>query len=114
MIDAERNCIVADQFVSADERSYVLAVCLADGNIVMLRSFDDVSPVTIRTNMKAPLQAEWSNSRKLLAIAGTQESDLFLQPYSQEFTNLLKFYSDTGALIYTTVIPHTQVSVFIR
>ncbi|XP_066582031.1 tubby-related protein 4 [Prorops nasuta] len=93
-----------------DERSYVLAVCLADGNIVMLRSFDDVSPITIRTNLKAPLHAEWSNSRKLLAIAGTKDSDT-IQQTPQEYTNLLKFYSVSGSLVYTTNIPYTQCSV---
>nr|XP_033327664.1 tubby-related protein 4 isoform X2 [Megalopta genalis] len=92
-----------------DDRNYVLAVCLADGNIVMLRSFDDVSPITIRTNLKAPLHAEWSNSRKLLAIAGTKESDSQGSPH--EYTNLLKFYSVTGALVYTIAIPYTQCPV---
>ncbi|KAL2714540.1 tubby-related protein 4-like isoform X1 [Vespula squamosa] len=94
-----------------DERNYVLAVCLADGNIVMLRSFDDVSPITIRTNLKTPLHAEWSNSRKLLAIAGTKDSDSLLQNNSLEYTNLLKFYSVNGTLVYTTVIPYTQCPV---
>ncbi|XP_026668440.1 tubby-related protein 4-like isoform X2 [Ceratina calcarata] len=93
-----------------DDRNYVLAVCLADGNIVMLRSFDDVSPITIRTNLKAPLHAEWSNSRKLLAIAGTKESDS-PQGSPHEYTNLLKFYSVTGSLVYTAAIPYTQCPV---
>ncbi|CAL7937475.1 unnamed protein product [Xylocopa violacea] len=93
-----------------DDRNYVLAVCLADGNIVMLRSFDDVSPVTIRTNLKAPLHAEWSNSRKLLAIAGTKDSDNG-QGSPHEYTNLLKFYSVTGTLVYTAAIPYTQCPV---
>lgn len=97
---------------SADDRNYVLAVCLADGNIVMLRSFDDVSPITIRSNLKPPLHAEWSNSRKLLAIAGTKETDV--HPGSpQEYTNLLKFYSVHGTLVYTTEIPYTQVRAHI-
>lgn len=73
----------------------------------MLRSFDDVSPITIRSNLKPPLHAEWSNSRKLLAIAGTKESSD--QGNSQEYTNLLKFYSVNGILVYTTEIPYTQV-----
>ncbi|KYN03387.1 Tubby-related protein 4 [Cyphomyrmex costatus] len=92
-----------------DDRNYVLAVCLADGNIVMLRSFDDVSPITVRSNLKPPLHAEWSNSRKLLAIAGTKESSE--QGSSQEYTNLLKFYSVNGTLVYTTEIPYTQCPV---
>lgn len=93
-----------------DDRNYVLAVCLADGNIVMLRSFDDVSPITIRTSLKAPLHAEWSNSRKLLAIAGTRDSDNG-QASPHEYANLLKFYSVTGSLVYTAAIPYTQVSM---
>lgn len=91
----------------------MLAVCLADGNIVMLKSFDDVSPITIKTSLKAPLHAEWSNSRKLLAIAGIKESDVF-QSSPQVYTNLLKFYSDTGMLVYSTAIPYTQVSSYKR
>ncbi|XP_046475205.1 tubby-related protein 4 isoform X2 [Neodiprion pinetum] len=96
---------------SQDERSYVLAVCLADGNIILLRSFDDVSPVTIRTGLRSPLLAEWSNSKKLLAVAGIKDSDHVFQPNPQEFTNLLQFYSDTGVLVYTTAIPYTQCPV---
>lgn len=80
----------------------------------MLRSFDDVSPITIRTNLKTPLHAEWSNSRKLLAIAGTKDSDSLLQNNSLEYTNLLKFYSVNGTLVYTTVIPYTQVCSLIH
>lgn len=26
-----------------------------------------------------------------------------------EYTNVLKFYSDTGVLLYSTIIPYTQV-----
>lgn len=97
---------------AANSRNYVLAVCLADGNVVLLRSFDDVSPVTICTGLKPPLHAEWSNSRKVLAIAGIKD---YHQPgngcgAALEYTNLLKFYSDVGTLIYTIAIPYTQVS----
>ncbi|XP_050448938.1 tubby-related protein 4 isoform X2 [Cataglyphis hispanica] len=77
----------------------------------MLRSFDDVSPITIRSNLKPPLHAEWSNSRKLLAIAGTKESEHLHSGSSQEYTNLLKFYSVNGTLVYTTEIPYTQCPV---
>ncbi|KMQ98319.1 tubby-related protein 4-like protein [Lasius niger] len=77
----------------------------------MLRSFDDVSPITIRSNLKPPLHAEWSNSRKLLAIAGTKESEHVHPGSPQEYTNLLKFYSVNGTLVYTTEIPYTQCPV---
>lgn len=107
--DRDKLTHTFDVCASADDRNYVLAVCLADGNIVMLRSFDDVSPITIRSNLKPPLHAEWSNSRKLLAIAGTKESEHLHPGSSQEYTNLLKFYSVNGTLVYTTEIPYTQV-----
>lgn len=74
----------------------------------MLRSYDDLSPITIKTGLKAPLFAEWSNSRELLAIAGTKESETSIAN-PPEYNNLLKFYSFTGTLIYTTTIPYTQV-----
>ncbi|OXU24421.1 hypothetical protein TSAR_000239 [Trichomalopsis sarcophagae] len=102
---------------SANSRNYVLAVCLADGNVVLLRSFDDVSPVTICTGLKPPLHAEWSNSRKVLAIAGIKDHEQQYQGASGngttsfEYTNLLKFYSDAGTLIYTIAIPYTQSPV---
>lgn len=110
---AERINAFTMYCASTDDRNYVLAVCLADGNIVMLRSFDDVSPITIRSNLKPPLHAEWSNSRKLLAIAGTKESDVH-PGNPQEYTNLLKFYSVHGTLVYTTEIPYTQVRAHIH
>lgn len=90
----------------AGSRTYVLAVCLADGDVVLLRSFDDVSPVTIHSGLKPPLHAEWSNSRKLLAIAGIKDTE----QQQSEYTNLLKFYSNTGTIVYTIVVPFTQVS----
>ena len=113
---------------NGDGRSYVLAVSLAEGSVVLLRSFDDVSPVTINTGLMPPLHAEWSNSRKVLAVAGTRESERpphYQQQQQQqqqqhhhhhhyqsnEYANLLKFYSDTGTLIYTIAVPFTQVSV---
>ncbi|XP_011309867.1 tubby-related protein 4 isoform X2 [Fopius arisanus] len=101
---------LSGNIIQHDERRYVLAVCLIDGNIIMLRSYDDVSPITIKTGLKSPLHAEWSNSRKLLAIAGTSDLDAATRN-PQEYTNVLKFYSDSGSLVYTTAIPYTQCQV---
>lgn len=52
---------------------------------------------------------EWSNSRELLAIAGTTTDASVITPPS-EYNNVLKFYNDKGILIYSTVLPYTQVS----
>lgn len=48
---------------------------------------------------------EWSNSRELLAVAGI----ILKSPTQTEYTNMLKFYTDKGILLYQTLIPDTQV-----
>ncbi|XP_044002628.1 tubby-related protein 4 [Aphidius gifuensis] len=93
-----------------DEQNYILAVCLTNGHIVMLRSYDDISPITIKTGLRAPLYAEWSNSRKLLAIAGSKEINS-TNGNTCEYKNRIKFYSDTGTLIYRTELPYTQCRI---
>lgn len=52
--------------------NHVLAVALGNGEIVLLRGHDDVSPVRVATGMRGnTLAMEWANSRELLAVAGT-------------------------------------------
>ncbi|CAH0729304.1 unnamed protein product, partial [Brenthis ino] len=91
---------------------HVLAVALGNGEIVLLRGHDDVSPVRVHTGLRGnTLAMEWANSRELLAVAGT----LIAEPNEPEdappYKNVVKFYSDTGALIYTVPIPYTQARV---
>ena len=81
-----------------EERNFVLAVSLKSGAILLMKNFDDVSPVLVRTGLLGVCM-EWSNSRELLAVAGT----------STTHTNLLQFYSDTGMLVYSVPLPPTQV-----
>lgn len=51
---------------------HVLAVALGNGEIVLLRGHDDVSPVRVKTGLRGTtLAMEWANSRELLAVAGT-------------------------------------------
>lgn len=51
---------------------HVLAVALGNGEIVLLRGHDDVSPIRIITGLRGcTLAMEWANSRELLAVAGT-------------------------------------------
>lgn len=51
---------------------HVLAVALGNGELVMMRGHDDVSPVRVKTGLRGPtLNMEWANSRELLAVAGT-------------------------------------------
>lgn len=88
-----------------------------------MKSFDDVSPIQVHTGLSGPLCLEWSNSRELLAVAGTMQQTVSASNGTQqpspdsrtasaptvEYTNVLKFYSDTGVLLYSTIIPYTQV-----
>lgn len=94
---------------SLDEKKFVLAVCLQNGYIHLLKTFDDVSPIQVNTYLHGTLCMEWSNSRELLAVAGLQMESKHVgtQP---EFINMLKFYSEKGILIYTIKIPYTQVT----
>lgn len=51
---------------------HVLAVALGNGEIVLLRGHDDVSPIRVHTGLRGTtLAMEWANSRELLAVAGT-------------------------------------------
>ncbi|XP_067010279.2 tubby-related protein 4 [Anabrus simplex] len=98
-----------------DDRIFILAVSLKNGYIFLMKSYDDVSPVQVHTGLGGSLCLEWSNSRELLAVAGTVPQ-VSLAPCAEpkgalEYTNMLKFYSDTGVLLYSTVIPYTQSPV---
>lgn len=96
------------------KRSFVLAVSFQNGYIYLLKSFDDVSPCHIHTEMNGNLGfvMEWSNSRELLAVAGSEiaaESETTETPAMPVYNNLLKFYTESGNLLYTAKIPCTTV-----
>ncbi|XP_063619222.1 tubby-related protein 4 [Cydia splendana] len=91
---------------------HVLAVALGNGEVVLLRGHDDVSPARMRTGMRGTtLAMEWANSRELLAVAGTLLPEGSEPADAPPFKNVVKFYSDTGVLIYTVPIPYTQARV---
>jgi len=91
-------------FVGAN-RAFVLAVSLKNGIILLMKSFDDVSPVQLQTGLVDTCM-EWSNSRHLLAVAGTKPCPM---PSEGHFNNVLLFYSENGTLVYTVGIPYAQV-----
>lgn len=94
----------------------MLAVSFQNGYIYLLKSYDDVSPCQINTGMDGNLGLimEWSNSRELLAVAGSeyipglQLTDAQGAPLHN---NLLKFYTESGSLLYTAHIPNTTVNI---
>lgn len=93
----------------------MLAVSFKNGMIYLLKSFDDVSPIVIDSEMNGSLGfvMEWSNSRELLAVAGS----LNYPPPSLDaqgapvFVNVLKFYTEAGILLYATRIPNSNNAV---
>lgn len=97
------------------KRSFVLAVSFRNGMIYMLKSFDDVSPIQINTELNGSLGLvmEWSNSRELLAVAGTQQSIIpqFDSQGQLVHENMLKFYTEQGNLLYSTRIPNSTSPV---
>ncbi|CAH2105429.1 unnamed protein product [Euphydryas editha] len=98
--------------IGENNGGHVLAVALGNGEIVLLRGHDDVSPFRIHTGLRGnTLAMEWANSRELLAVAGTLNAEPNEPEDEPPYKNVVKFYSDTGALIYTVPIPYTQARV---
>ncbi|XP_068911689.1 tubby-related protein 4 isoform X2 [Tenebrio molitor] len=95
---------------NAGERKFVLAVCLQNGFIFLLKTFDDVSPIQMDTGLQGPPCMEWSNSRELLAVAGVA-FDGKNGGVQAEYTNLLKFYNEKGVLLYSAAVPFCQAPV---
>lgn len=56
---------------------------------------------------------EWSNSRELLAVAGTIQTAIpkFDGQGQLIHENVLKFYTEQGTLLYSTRIPNTTTPV---
>lgn len=90
----------------------------------MLKSFDDVSPAHINTCLNGALGMvmEWSNSRELLAVAGTLRTgngggqlgaDGKLDDLTMNscYNNLVKFYTETGTCLYQAHIPCSNATV---
>lgn len=102
---------------NASKRSFVLAVSFQNGFIYLLKSFDDVTPAHINTGLNGALGMvmEWSNSRELLAVAGTVRqtttSGMLDAQGATVYDNVLKFYTESGALLYQTRIPSSNSPV---
>ncbi|XP_055323510.1 tubby-related protein 4 [Sitodiplosis mosellana] len=100
---------------NAGKRNFILAVSFQNGFIYLLKSYDDVSPVHINTDMNGSIGfvMEWSNAQELLAVAGTLSQSV--QPMDSQgalvFHNVVKFYTETGYHLYTARIPSTSSPV---
>lgn len=98
---------------NAANRSFVLAVSFQNGSIYLLKSFDDLSPSYINTGLCEGFCMEWSNSRELLAVAGAEndgKTSSLKKESGSSYNNFLKFYTESGQILYTAKIPNTTVS----
>ncbi|XP_053679881.1 uncharacterized protein LOC128730826 [Anopheles nili] len=100
---------------NASKRTFVLAVSFQNGYIYLLKSYDDITPSQIHTGMNGELGIvmEWSNSRELLAVAGTEQGNPHVTDIhgATVYNNLLKFYTESGNLLYTAKIPNSTYPV---
>lgn len=99
--DDTTNPFVDNKFNS---RLCVLASCFKNGDIKLLRSYDDVSPVLLRTGFQT-MFAEWSNSGELLAVAGRVSLTHTEAEVNYHHLNRIKFYTDSGTPVSTVLIP---------
>ncbi|XP_055944594.1 tubby-related protein 4-like isoform X1 [Argiope bruennichi] len=87
------------------EKPAVLAVCFATGTINLMKSYDDLFPTIIETNLKG-IKMEWANSGELLAVAGISNDST-----GGNYINMLHFYNVNGVLRFLIPIPCTQSPV---
>lgn len=91
---------------SSANRTYVLGICFDDGVLYLLKSYDDIFPIIIRTNLNS-IKMEWSNKGELIAVAGSQmiSSCSFTSPTptsssNSSYLNEIQFYNESGCLRY--------------
>lgn len=95
----------------------MLAVSFSNGFIYLLKSYDDVSPIHINTEMNGSIgfMLEWSNAQELLAVAGTIKQKLPAHDAHDAnaicYENVVKFYTECGYHLYTARIPSTSSPV---
>ena len=107
-------------------RPFVMAACLKNGEILLLRSFDDVIPQVSQNSkpwetsnvdftfkvLQTGFQSycvDWTNSGELLAVAGKSREFAIKSNHTIRYENVLHFYNDSGTLIYNISIPSKTV-----
>lgn len=86
-------------------RTNVLAVSFIDGNVYIMKNYDDIFPIIIRTGL-VNVKIEWSNNGDILAIVGhkivSNQNGIF------SYLNIIQFYSVTGILRLIHPIDYTS------
>ena len=97
-----------------EDKTYSLAVSFTDGTVYIMRNYDDIFPIIIRTGL-LKIKIEWSNNGEILAIAGhqIQESNQ-TDPNGERilsYKNIVQFYTFTGILRLKTEIECKQYPI---
>ncbi|XP_074604011.1 WD40 superfamily protein Tusp [Brevipalpus obovatus] len=114
---------------NSGNRSHILSICFDDGVLYLLRNYDDILPIIIRTNLIA-LKMEWSNKGEVLAVGGhqivqpvnrsSQKNQFSSQHHHQQqqqtdsspsslcYMNQIHFYTESGCLRYKVTLDYTH------
>eukprot|EP00095_Tigriopus_kingsejongensis_P002723 maker-scaffold1696_size30952-snap-gene-0.10 protein:Tk02723 transcript:maker-scaffold1696_size30952-snap-gene-0.10-mRNA-1 annotation:"tubby-related protein 4-like isoform x2" len=93
-----------------DGSSYLLAICLKDGDIHLARSYDDVIPQVIHSGFPDYV-VDWTNSGEMLAVAGKERELTCQTNHTFSYYNSVRFYNEQGALICRVQIPSDKSPV---
>ena len=97
----------------AEDKTYSLAVSFIDGTIYIMRNYDDIFPIIIRSGL-LQIKIEWSNNGEILAIAGHQIANSIIGPNGDRvftYRNIVKFYTFSGILRLMTEIDCKQYPI---
>ena len=95
-----------------DGRPFVLAVGFKNGEVHLLRSYDDLIPQIIEAGFQSYV-FDWTNSGETLAVAGKVGEVACKEGQSFRYLNEVKFYNDQGNLISKVPIPSEKVTGYI-
>ncbi|RWS14272.1 tubby-related protein 4-like protein [Dinothrombium tinctorium] len=93
---------------NANGKTLILAVAFTDGILCLMKNYDDLFPVIIRTGLQS-IKIEWSNKAEILAVAGHRLKSFSIQ--SPIYINEIQFYTETGTLRYTSEIGCTMYPI---
>ena len=96
-----------------DGKPFVLAVCFQNGEILLMRTYDDIIPQVISTGLQN-FYVDWTNSGELLAVAGKVREIANRTEHTIRYINVLHFYDEMGQLLYRSKIPSEMVRKFGR
>lgn len=94
----------AQRNLETNDEEYNLALSFVDGTVCLLRSYDDLFPTVISTDL-LDIKLEWSNENSLLAVAGYR---MIKGECNNSYVhiNLINFYNINGVLIKTVMLDY--------